>query len=287
MDFKQLILLAFQVSILCTVFGFGLQTTPGTLTYLIRRPRLLFRSLAAVFVIMPVVAVLLVRTFNFPRTVEIVLIALSVSPLPPLLPQRETKAGGLRPYAIALMALLSLLAIVLVPLALEIVERVFRRPLSMDPWPVAKLAVMSTLLPLGAGVIVRRLLPRLADSIQKPVTLIANILLPIAVIALLIGTGPKIWALAGVGSVTAMLLFLGAGFAVGHVLGGPDPEHSLVLALSTACRHPAIALSIAAANFPTEAFGPAILLYVLLGVIAGVPYIAWQRRQMGTAPLPT
>ena len=75
-------------------------------------------------------------------------------------------------------------------------------------------------------------------------------------------------------------------FATGHLLGGPDPHHSMVLALSTACRHPAIALTIAAANFPAERFGGAILLYALVAFITATPYIAWQRRQMRTAPTP-
>jgi BASS family bile acid:Na+ symporter len=63
-------------------------------------------------------------------------------------------------------------------------------------------------------------------------------------------------------------------------MGGPDPEHSVVLALSSACRHPAIALSIAATNFPDERFGGTILLYLIVSAVVGIPYIAWQRKQV-------
>ena len=87
--------------------------------------------------------------------------------------------------------------------------------------------------------------------------------------------------------VIAIVLFLAVGLAVGHVLGGPNPNNSVVLALSTACRHPAIALSIAAANFPEERFDVIILLYMILGAIAAVPYLAWHRRRSRMAPLPT
>ena len=44
-----------------------------------------------------------------------------------------------------------------------------------------------------------------------------------------------------------------AGLLAGHLMGGPDPDHSVVLARSSACRHPAIALSIAAATSRTNA----------------------------------
>ncbi len=70
MDLKQLVVLALQVSVACTVVGFGLRTTVHDLLYLVRRPGLLARSLLAMFVVMPVVAVLLAVSFDFRPTVE-------------------------------------------------------------------------------------------------------------------------------------------------------------------------------------------------------------------------
>ena len=88
MDPKQIVLLAFQVSIAATVFGFGLGATREDLLYLWRRPVLLGRSLVSVLVVMPVVALVLAQVFDFRPLVEIALIALSISPIPPLLPGR-------------------------------------------------------------------------------------------------------------------------------------------------------------------------------------------------------
>ena len=51
---------ALQVSVLLTVFGFGLQTTTHEPSYLMRRPSLL----VATFVVIPIVAVMLVRIFE-------------------------------------------------------------------------------------------------------------------------------------------------------------------------------------------------------------------------------
>ena len=74
------------------------------------------------------------------------------------------------------------------------------------------------------------------------------------------------------------------GLAVGHWMGAPEPAHSVVLALSTACRHPAIALAIATVNFPDQRFGGTILLYLLVSAAVGFPYVAWQRRRLVAAP---
>ena len=59
-----------------------------------------------------------------------------------------------------------------------------------------------------------------------------------------------------------------------------------MLALSTASRHPAIALSIASANFPDERFGGTILLFAVLSAIACLPYINWQRGRIAAAVHP-
>ena len=123
MDLKQLIMLAFLVSINCVVFGFGLKATFEDMLYLVRRPGLLARSLLSVFVIMPVVAVVLDRLFVFRPEVEIGLVTLALSPVPPLLPRKLGKAGEDSSYVLGLMATLALLSIVFVPLSIEILQR--------------------------------------------------------------------------------------------------------------------------------------------------------------------
>jgi predicted Na+-dependent transporter len=66
-----------------------------------------------------------------------------------------------------------------------------------------------------------------------------------------------------------------AALAVGHWLGRPAPEQRRVLALSTASRHPAIAIAIAAANFsePKPVMG-AVVLYLIVSAVVAMPYVA-------------
>jgi BASS family bile acid:Na+ symporter len=78
----------------------------------------------------------------------------------------------------------------------------------------------------------------------------------------------------------AIAVFIGSSLAIGHLLGGPERETSLVLGMSCACRHPAIAFAIASANFPDQRFGGAIILYLLLSLVIGVPYVRWNRSRI-------
>ena len=64
MTMQQAVVLALQASILLTVFGFGLQTTLHDLAVFDAAAGLLARSLLSMFVLMPIVAIVLVRMFE-------------------------------------------------------------------------------------------------------------------------------------------------------------------------------------------------------------------------------
>jgi bile acid:Na+ symporter, BASS family len=279
MNLQQLILLALQVSIILTVFDFGLRATAGDASYLARRPSLLARSLVAMFLIMPIIAAVLAKAFDLRPSVEIALVALSISPVPPLLPVKESKAGGHAAYALGLLAIAGLLAIVIVPVGAAWMGRYFGQPFSMPSGAIAGLVLKSVILPLAAGLVLRALAPAWAMRLAKPLGLIAKLLLAVGVVAILFSALPAALRLIGGGTLLAMIAFIGVGLLVGHWLGGPNPDERTVLALSTASRHPAIALAVAKVNFPDEPFlGAAIVLYLLVGAIIGVLYVSRRRR---------
>jgi len=284
MSFKQVVLLALQVSIIATVFGFGLNATAERLSALLRRPRLLVRAFVAMFVIMPLVAIALVKWFDFSRAVDVVLLALALSPVPPLLPQREQKSGGDVHLGIGLMVFLALASIVAVPAIVAVAERLSDREITTPMSTIVAMVLKVVIAPLAAGMILRATLPAAATRLERIAELLAKVLLPIAALALIAGTLSVIWQATGVGSLAALSLFVVAGLVTGHVFGGPDPDHAVVLALSTACRHPAIALTIATSNAPTEPVGGTILLYLILNAIVAIPYVQWQKRRLARAP---
>ena len=126
--------------------------------------------------------------------------------------------------------------------------------------------------------VLRGVFPAIAERLEKPMALVGKVLLPLATLVLLAITLPAVWVLIGDGTLVAITIFIIAGLGIGHVLGGPDPDHAVILALSTASRHPGIALAIASANFPDERFGGAIVLYLIINAVAAVLYDVWAQR---------
>ncbi len=183
---QELVTLALKVSIVLIVFGYGLQATTDDLIYLLRRPGVLLRSLAAMFVVMPAFAILLTTEFHFHRPIMIALIALAISPVPPALLRKVHKAGGAASYELGLMVTAASLSILYIPLAVKLIGYYFHLPFAMRPAEVAKLIGLSVLLPLAAGVVFERVAPAVAARIAKPAQILANVLLILGVAATLI-----------------------------------------------------------------------------------------------------
>jgi BASS family bile acid:Na+ symporter len=274
MNLATVLPLVLQGSVALTVFCLGLEASPRECLYLVRRPVDLLKAIVSMNVIMPLVALALVMLFDFHVTVEVALLTLSVSPVPPLFPKKSAGAGGSVSYTIGLLVAISILSIVTVPLTVELVSSALSLNAHMSPLAVAKVVAVTILVPLGAGILVCAVLPALAERIAKPLAKIAIITLVLAVIPLLIVAWPTMWALIGGGTLAALAAFVAIGLTVGHVLGGPDPNERAVLALSTATRHPGMAIAIANANNPgNKLLLGAMLLYILMHFVLTVPYV--------------
>ena len=279
MTLAQLIPLALQSSIAILLFCIALKSSFRDITRLLDRPGLLGRSLLAMNVIMPLFAVMLALAFDFNQSLEFAFIALAVAPIPPILPKKELKAGGTSSYIIGLLAVTSLASIVLVPATVELLARIFARPAHVSPGTVAGIVLTSMIAPLVAGIVFRRLAPSAADRIARPLSVFANVLLVVAAVPVLIAEWPAIVSLIGNFTLVAIIVYVLVGLAIGHLLGGPEPDDRTVLALSTATRHPAVALAILHNAPDQKTVMAAVLLVVIVGGIVSVPYVKWRTRQ--------
>ncbi|MCU1541371.1 MAG: hypothetical protein JWM01_2318 [Arthrobacter sp.] len=285
-DPAQLVKLAFQVSIMLTVFGFGLNATVEDVLYVVRRPRMLVISLVSMFIVMPFMALVLALVFDPPQAALVALVALALSPVPPTLLGKEREASGRPSYGLGLTATVSILAIVLVPALVAFLGQLLDKPFQIGATAVAGQVLLSVVLPLTAGMLVRAFQPRAADRVEKPVAVVANVLLLAAALLLLLAVFPKLREVITFGTVAAFAAFTVLGLAFGHIMAGPEPGDSRVLALASALRHPGIALAIAGANFPSLDFGSVIIMYLLIGAVVGIPYMKRMQKRSAALPAP-
>jgi BASS family bile acid:Na+ symporter len=279
MDLAHLMRLAITASVLLLVFALGLRATTEDATYLFRQPARLLRGFLAMGVIVPAVAAALAALFDLAPAVEIALLAMAVSPVPPVLPGKQLKLGGRSRYVFGLLVAASLAAVVFVPLAIAALGWLFGRATHVGAGVVARIVGVTVFLPLAAGLAVRHVAPNVAERVGPWASKLGIVLLLAAVLVVLVAMGPAVLSLVGDGTVLVIAAVVVAGLLAGHWLGGPDPDDRTALAIASSMRHPGVALAVARLNFPDEKLVPAaVVLFLLVNVIVTLPYGAWRRR---------
>lgn len=279
MTLAGLIPFAIKASMFLIVLAIGLNVTMPDATFAFRQRSLLVRSIFSMNIVMPVVAVAIAFVFDPPPAIKIAIIALAVSPVPPILPAKQEKAGGSEAYTIGLLVSAAIVAIVLVPISIELLASSTGIPVHEPPSKVAAIVFSSIIVPLIGGIAIRHFAPSLARRIARPTSVFAAGLLVIACAPVLFAVWPAIRGLIGNGMVIALAAFTMIGLGVGHFLGGPDPNDRAVLALATGTRHPGVAVAIANLNFPGEKAVLAVVLsHLIIGALVSLPYVRWRMR---------
>ena len=270
----ETLLLVLKLSVVALIFAVGLGSTPADLVYLWRRPGQLVRSLLAMYVVVPVAAVVLARTLPLPVAVKTAILVLAISAGAPLLPRKLMKLGR-EGYVFSLVVTSSLLAVVAVPAWLEILGTLFGREADLDPGVVALVIAKSFLAPLVLGMLLRWPLSSVAERLSQWLLGAAGAALTAAGLALLALHGGALVAV-GVVPLLALVATTLVALAIGHALGGPDPDDRTALAVSCATRHVGIAM-LAASTVPGPRIAVLVLAYVLASAVVSIPYLRWRK----------
>ena len=173
MTITSFIVIAANMSLAMTMLCAGMGGNSGDTTYLIRRRGLLFRALLAMAVLQPAFVVWLCFKFDIRPAAKLVMLVMTVSPLPPILPHGLMKVRGNRAFEVSLSFVTALLAIAFVPTSLWAFSLALGVPLHIDLIVVTRLVATSILLPLAVGLGVRRLSADTSARAVTPLTIAA------------------------------------------------------------------------------------------------------------------
>ena len=281
MSAADIVKLILTVGIVLTVISVGLRARPADTLLLLRNPGLGLRAMVSMFVLMPMFVIGL--TWALPvlgQAPRAALIALSISPMPPILPRRQTQLGADGDYAVGLQVLASVFSIIVAPLFIWLAGRLYDVATIFDAGAMLRVLAITIGAPLAAGILISRVWPR-AAVFSARLGRAALLLLVAGGAVALYAEAPGMVAQSGNGVllVTATIVLLG--LLVGHLLGGPDPGNRGALALATSARHPGLAIALSTAVFPhdKEAIVAVVLLFLLTNVVLTMPYILWRKRR--------
>jgi len=274
-----------RTSIVLMLLSVGLSATPAQALSVLRSPMRLAQSIGTMMLVMPLFTAILASALELQPDVQFVLVALAVSPVPPFWPSKSKHGGGDESYTVGLLVASSLLSVVTIPIVLKTFAVIFSVNIAVPVTTIARVTSAMVMLPLLIGMIIRALAWGFAYRAARPVGRAGTGLLALGALLILVRAWPSMSALIGDGTILTLAAFTMIGLIAGHVFGGPAEDERTALALACSTRHPAIALSVAMANYPSSPrVVPTILLYLLVSAAVSAAYLQWMRRQARPRP---
>ena len=280
MPLDWLALLA-RITIFAVMLSLGLLLGREHIAAALRRRMVLGAIVFAVFVPVPVLAVLLVKGLGLTGPVAAGIVLMAISPGAPVALRRILTVGGQSAFAPALHLAIVLLAVVTVPLSVLILDAIFDAAFSITPLQVAEQVGMAQLLPLGAGVAIRAAAPATAAWLEPRLARVSNVVMLVFGLVCVYALRSQLVAIGWIPVVAGVALTASA-VAVGAAFAGRDAAARPQGAIAAAMRNPGLALYIATVNHAPAGTMAAVLAYAIGAAVVVTAYVTLRVRRPRT-----
>src|SRR5215469_11588564 len=259
--------IAMLTFVISSMLAMGAGLTVVQIVEPLRNARLVVVALLTNFVLMPLGAFALAKMLWLDEPLGIGLLLLGCAAGAPFLPKLAELARGNLAFAIGAMVLLMVTTVVYVPIILPLLIP----GVSVDPRSIASSLVVFMLLPLGVGLLLKAFFESLAVWVKPVVDRVSNISLILLILFMTAANIDKVSQVFGTRGILAGVLFIAMGFAIGWLLGGPDPDARTVMALGTGQRNIAAALVVANQDLDDAKVTVMVVVVAIVGLVLLMP----------------
>jgi bile acid:Na+ symporter, BASS family len=232
-----------------------LETTRGEIIKALGDFNLMGRALLANFIIIPILGIVIAGFFDLPPDIKTGFLLLAMAPGGLLALQFARISNGNRVFAVALLFIFCLLAILVTPALVVVLsyrERAGELPFA---WLILMLLLL-IVVPAIVGRVLQRLIPQHAPVLGLWLGRLSIVIFIVAAVMAGRYKSPAVKLMGTNGIAAIVLLILGA-WIVGWFLGGPEMRNRKVLAISSSMRNVGVCMPIATNYFAgTEVFIP-------------------------------
>lgn len=271
----NLMLLLFVVSAL---LGTGLSLTLRQILEPLRSIRLVISSLAASFLLVPLIAVVLTRIHPLERPLRIGLILLSMTAGSEGLPKITGIVKGNTAYAVGLMCMQLVVSLVYVPSLIS----VLLPEVSVDHVKLATKLVVLVFLPLATGLLLKARRESAAVRLEHWLHKVSMFSLVLMFALFIAANYSAVLAILHFEAVLTVIVYLALSFIVGYLLGGPNPGTRTALAVGSLLRSGSIAMVVASQAFDDPRVIVMIISIFIL-MLPVLPVMIWVFRPRGSA----
>jgi len=268
-----------------TMFGIGAVLKPSDFVPVIKQPQWILMGTLAQFTIMPLGGFLIAKLLNLPPELALGIIVVGATPGAMASNVLSYLAKADVAYSVALTSTSTFLAPVLTPLCVYLLGSVWFR---VEFWPMFLSIVWMVVVPLTAGLAIRRLLGARMEKIIPLFPAISTL-----TIALICGFIVALNAgyLRAVGLLIFVAVFLhnALGLVGGHAAGRLyrfDPRRRRTLSLEVGMQNAGLGAVLSLQHFGAEAALPNALFATWCVITASILAEIWSRRPVPTVPEP-
>jgi predicted Na+-dependent transporter len=262
---QQFANLSVLIYIVTTMLSMGLNFFPKQFLEPLQDKSLILKSLAANFILLPIITYIILQVIPLEQGLAIGLILMAAGAGSPFMLKLVQFMKANMAFAVGLMLILSIVTLFYMPLVLSILLP----GVSVNPMSIAVSLLVLIFLPLIIGTAIKSRYSEIAKTIQPTFNQISNIFI-FVVVVLYLGLNYKDFlAVFGTGALIASTIFILTAFIIGYLMGGPSKNTKSVLGMGTAIRNSSAAFVVAVTNFSSEYDVMAMIIVVyMLSIIA-------------------
>jgi BASS family bile acid:Na+ symporter len=280
------IFLVFKSSFLwffaATMFALGIVLDTAEVSETMRRPGRIGLGVLTQYMVMPALG--FTAAILSPVSPEIALGFIIVACAPGAMASNVMVylAGGAVAYSVALTTVATILSPVLTPTLVKLLGGVF---LEIPFWPMMQTILLTVVLPLGAGMLLRQQLGRYLEVARTLSPAVAAIAI-VVICSYAVAANQERIAVMGGWVIVMVILINGLGYLAGWGLArlyGFDALHRLTLAIEIGMQNAGLGVALALRHFSPETALPGAL-FAFWCILTAAAASAWLRRR--TAPEP-
>lgn len=235
------------------------------------------RLLLATFFMPPLLALALGQLFSLNLAATAGLFLIAVAPGAPLMTRGVAKKGFDLQLAASYQVWGALMIPIMIPLLVAAAGHLYQRDIWIPPLKLLGIVVKQQFLPLLVGMALMHFAPSFSTKVQRTFNLLGNLLLTIALVALLWKLGPTLQQTSPWIFVAALLMAVGC-LAISRVLLSRQTPGVQTLVISNVNRHVGLALLLSGQYLQAKNTLPIIACYALAAPLVMALYAKLARR---------
>jgi len=261
------------------MLSIGLASRPRDLVPERSKLRAYLRSLVAIELAVPLLALAIVEIFQLPRLASILILLMAVCPGAPFIPMAaKLKGEAYSLFGLHMVLLLSVLSIVTLPAWIWVMNWLHPFGFEIPPLRIVDLVLRTVIVPLALGTALRHFVPRAAGVLARVVHYVFLAALAVVIVFALYMGAPVFLTMKPKTALAVLALFVGSEL-IGYIAGSPDPEQRRVTTVAAVLGNPSLALAVVGASYPGFKAAAVVAAFVLFRRLALTPVDLWLRRK--------